>query len=333
MRIVPYEEANHEDVLAMNLQAFNWPLTEEVVRSYLKNDNRRMDVFGIYANEDGRTIAQVLLLKIQTKTSEGIEVIGGIGGVAVIPGSARGGVATTLMESAHEIFRENDIRICFLTTSEFMVAHALYLKLGYFDVLTLGGAQKFAGSSGGPKKRSRERSGPIGLAIGYVERGGTGLRSYRKRDWRITDDIHVQAVRDSLGFVVRQPAYLNVREETTPLTEKNISLYGEKKAGGYIVRSTSKDYVTIDEIMCKDERTFNELMDSVEDEAAQKHVIVRFPTTKLLQSRLRNRGFRVDRQGWMRLMAMPLVQGITGKELEKLYDFSNTFLMTGLDTF
>lgn len=312
MKIVSYDEANHEDVLEMNLHAFGWPMTERTVKKYLKHDERWLDGVGVYANERGRTIAQVLPLKIRTRTSEGVEVVGGIAGVTVIPDRARRGIATKLMKAAHEIFRENDMRISFLLTAESLVAYGLYEKLGYTDVVSFGGVQKFIRTPRKPK--------------------GVKLRPYLKKDWRTTDEIYSRSVRRLLGFVVRQPAFLNTKIDTTPLSRKNIFLADDKEEG-YVVESPAEDYVIVREVMCPAERTFNRIMASVEAEAAQKHIIIYLMISKFLLNRYKKRGYRTNRKTWGRIMAVPLVRGISKKELHNLYDFNGAFFISGLDSF
>jgi predicted acetyltransferase len=312
MKIVSYDEADHEDVLEMNLHAFGWPMTEQTVKKYLKHDERWLDCVGVYANERGRTIAQVIPLKIRTRTSEGIEIVGGIAGVTVIPDMARRGIATMLMKGAHDIFRENDIRISFLLTAESLVAYGLYEKLGYMDVASFGGAQKFIKTPRKPR--------------------GMELRPYLKKDWRIADEIYSRSVRGLLGFVVRQPAFLNMKIDTTPLGRKNVCL-ADNKRGGYVVRSPAEDYIIIREIMCPAERTFNRIVASVEAEAAQKHIIIYLLISNLLQNRFKKRGYRMNRKTWGRVMVAPLIRGISKRELHRLYDFDGAFFISGLDTF
>ncbi|MCK4455163.1 MAG: GNAT family N-acetyltransferase, partial [Thermoplasmata archaeon] len=198
MTIASYDEADHDEVLAMNLQAFGWPITEAAVKRYLKHDERWMDIIGVYAIERGKTIGQVLPLKIRTKTSEGEETVGGIAGVTVTPNKARKGIATSLMKAAHDILRENDIRISFLLTTEFLVAYGLYRKLGYFDASSFSAAQKLVKVARKPKD--------------------VVLRPYRKKDWRRTDRIYRHGTRRLLGFVVRERAFLNKKIDTSPLT-------------------------------------------------------------------------------------------------------------------
>lgn len=312
MKIVSYDEANHEDVLEMNLHAFGWPMTEQTVKKYLKHDERWLDNVGVYANERDRTIAQVLPLKIETRTSEGIEIVGGIAGVTVIPDKARRGIGTKLMNAAHEILRENDIRISFLLTAESLVAYGLYEKLGYVDVASFGGVQKFIRTSRKPK--------------------GLEMRPYLKKNWRTADRIYSSSVRTLLGFVVRQPAFLNMKIDTTPLSRKNICLVDNDEEG-YVVKSPAEDYIIVREIMCPAERTFNRIMASVEAEAAKKHIIIYLLISKLLLNRFAKRGYRTNRKTWGRVMAAPLVRGLSKGKLRSLYDFDGEFFISGLDTF
>ncbi len=313
MRIASYDEADHDEVLAMNLQAFGWPITEAAVKRYLKHDERWMDIVGVYAIERGKTIGQVLPLKIRTKTSEGEETVGGIAGVTVTPNKARKGIATSLMKAAHDILRENDIRTSFLLTTEFLVAYGLYRKLGYFDASSFSAAQKLVKVARKPKD--------------------VVLRPYRKKDWRRTDRIYRHGTRSLLGFVVRQRAFLNKKIDTTPLTRENIRFVEDENAEGYVVFSPAEDLVTVREIVCSNGRSFNRIMALVEAEAAEKYVLTYLQTSRLAQRRFERRGYKLDRTTWGRVMVASLVRGLSNKKLSELYDFGGAFCMMALDSF
>ena len=313
MTIASYDEADHDEVLAMNLQAFGWPITEAAVKRYLKHDERWMDIVGVYAIERGKTIGQVLPLKIRTKTSEGEETVGGIAGVTVTPNKARKGIATSLMKAAHDILRENDIRISFLLTTEFLVAYGLYRKLGYFDASSFSAAQKLVKVARKPKD--------------------VVLRPYRKKDWRRTDRIYRHGTRSLLGFVVRQRAFLNKKIDTTPLTRENIRFVEDENAEGYVVFSPAEDLVTVREIVCSNGRSFNRIMALVEAEAAEKYVLTYLQTSRLAQRRFERRGYKLDRTTWGRVMVASLVRGLSNKKLSELYDFGGAFCMMALDSF
>ena len=299
--------------MAMNLQAFGWPITEAAVKRYLKHDERWMDIVGVYAIERGKTIGQVLPLKIRTKTSEGEETVGGIAGVTVTPNKARKGIATSLMKAAHDILRENDIRISFLLTTEFLVAYGLYRKLGYFDASSFSAAQKLVKVARKPKD--------------------VVLRPYRKKDWRRTDRIYRHGTRSLLGFVVRQRAFLNKKIDTTPLTRENIRFVEDENAEGYVVFSPAEDLVTVREIVCSNGRSFNRIMALVEAEAAEKYVLTYLQTSRLAQRRFERRGYKLDRTTWGRVMVASLVRGLSNKKLSELYDFGGAFCMMALDSF
>ena len=313
MKIVYYDEVDHEEVLAMNLQAFNWPITEATAKRYMQKDERWMDFFGIYAVERGHTVGQVLPLKIRTRTSAGVEAIGGIAGVTVVPWMARQGVGTLLMDATHRILRENDIRISFLLTLESLVAYDMYAKLGYFDAVSFGAAQKLVKHTRKPKD---------------VE-----LREYRKKDWRTTDEIYRRSTARLLGFVERQPAFINMKLETTPMTRKNIRFVSDDRDEGYIVTSPGEDYTVVREIVCRNASSFNRIMATIEGNAAQKHILASFQVPKRTRNWFDRRGYLVDRRTWARIMATSLDRELTKKKLMELYDFGRTFCMMGLDTF
>jgi len=98
-------------------------------------DDRLPPEFAFYAvGEDDLILGQVGVAFSKTNTIEGVMTVGGIWGVVTSPGYLRRGIATRLMERAHEFFLEHDMEIVGLGTSRSLVAHAMYQKLGYREL-------------------------------------------------------------------------------------------------------------------------------------------------------------------------------------------------------
>jgi predicted acetyltransferase len=118
------------------------------------------------------------------------EKVGGIYGVATLPGHTRKGICTALLNRAHEHFLERNYRFSFLITSPNIVAHGLYEKLGYFDVTSFPGVYKVKEKPKKQKTVKRERASKLNL---------TGMLG-----------IYRECVKNKTGFVARDEKYMKM---------------------------------------------------------------------------------------------------------------------------
>lgn len=145
---------------------------------------------GFFAVENERIIGHVGVMDLATRTLGGtMEPVGGVYGVATLPGFTRRDVSTALMSMAHQYFKEKDYRFSFLFTSHALVAHALYLKLGYVDLIEYPSAYKV-------------------IDVMKTKRSGKGMDSGFDVD-RILR-IYSEFSKDRIGFVVRDRSYLRM---------------------------------------------------------------------------------------------------------------------------
>lgn len=217
------------------------------------------------------------------------------------------------MKAAHDLFRENDMRVSFLLTMESLVAHSLYRRLGYFDAVSFGAAQKFVKLGRKPENLD--------------------LRAYRKKDWRKTDDIFSRSTSRFLGFTLRQRAFLNVKIDTTPLTRKSIKVAEGENAEGYVVLALSEEHITVREIVCPNDTSFNRIMAAVEADAGRKYVLTYFLTPRANVRRFKKRGYKIERATWGRIMVASLNPQLSHRRLRGLYDFGGAFCIMALDAF
>jgi GNAT superfamily N-acetyltransferase len=137
MKIIPFRDLESKDGLLPLLDhAFYWVFSQRQFDDLVKIDSRlKNGPVGFCAVEDGQIIGHVGVMDLPTRTLDrSIEYVGGLYNVATLPGYTRKGVCTTLMSRAHEYFMDKHYRFSFLSTSQALVAHALYEKLGYVDL-------------------------------------------------------------------------------------------------------------------------------------------------------------------------------------------------------
>jgi ribosomal protein S18 acetylase RimI-like enzyme len=138
MKIITYDEIRDPyQFLKLMEPAFGWMTDPKKIAEWRKVDSRCRSPYG-FALQQGRDILGFVgVMDIPVRTLDGgIENIGGIFAVATDPTQCRAGIATRLLEHAHEHFRAKGYRFASLCTSRALVARSLYLKLGYSEVVT-----------------------------------------------------------------------------------------------------------------------------------------------------------------------------------------------------
>jgi GNAT superfamily N-acetyltransferase len=310
MRILLYEELEPKDGLLPLLDhAFRWAFNPWTFPNSIEADPRlRGSGVGFCALENGRVVGFVGMLDLATRTLEGnVEYAGGIYGVASLPGYTRKGVCTTLMNRAHEHFKEKGYRFSLLGTSHTIVAHSLYEKLGYRDLFEAQSAYKVTETT---KIEPVEKPASPKLDFERL------LRMY---------DGHV---RGKAGFVVRDEDHYRMFEKNEGLSGRNC-LFDED---GYVLFSEIKqgswvNGIWVREMVASDAKAMNRLLGRVEGRA--KHLICdRAVLDGSLLEVYRSRGYMIVERSHSVIMVKPLLPEASFTET-----YSKEIHMTGLDFF
>ncbi|MFB0500115.1 MAG: GNAT family N-acetyltransferase [Candidatus Hadarchaeaceae archaeon] len=301
MKIISYLELkNKNDLLPLMCLAFGWPFNYQEFGEIARIDPRLKDSpIGFCALEDDKVVGFAGVVNLTTKILEGrIENAGGVWGVAVLPSHARKGIFTGLMKTAHEYFSGKGYRFSFLTTSQSMIAHNFYRKLGYKDAIEFPSSYKFV-----EKKTSRKREKEIDL----------------DKISKLYDDFTT----DKTGIVVRDENYLKIlykREKIKPemiLLDKN----------GYAIFKNEGKLLRIKEIVATSTEEAKKLIRRLEHEA--KHLV--FDTMVLDEKMLKSYEFlkyNIHKKSYGLIMVKKLTHNVTFKEV-----YGENFYMTSLDWF
>jgi ribosomal protein S18 acetylase RimI-like enzyme len=306
MRILTYQQLDQKrSLLPLMEQAFGWPFDPLEFDKNIKADPRLRDSgVGFCGVVEGKTVAYVGVMDLATRTVDNrVERVGGIYGVATLPGHTRKGICTALLNRAHEHFKEKDYRFSFLTTSPTIVAHGLYMRLGYFDVTSFPGVYKVKEKPNKQKIGKREKASKLNLT--------RMLEIYR------------EYVKNRTGFVARDETYMKMLVKTHEIAAKEC-ITTEK---GYVIFKKDKKQVRIRELVAHDKKEMNELIGIVEDKA-QNVVYGRDVLDPTLREAYADRGFTVLNSGHGVLMVKELTSHASFK---KAYD--NRFYMSALDHF
>jgi ribosomal protein S18 acetylase RimI-like enzyme len=286
-------------------QAFGWPFDPLEFEKTIKVDPRlRGSGIGFCAVIERKTAAYVGVMDLTTKTvDEKAERVGGIYGVATHPGYTRKGICTALLNRAHENFIERGYHFSFLTTNTTLVAHALYEKLGYFDVTSFPGVYKVKEKANTHKTVKHEKASSLNFA--------KMLEIYR------------EDVKSKTGFVARDESFIKMLFKTHEIADKEC-IMTEK---GYVIFKKDKKQVRIRELVAHGKKEMNKLIRKVEDKA-QNVVYGRDVLDLPLREAYEERGFTTLDSGHGVLMVKELTADASFKET-----YGSRFYMSALDHF
>jgi GNAT superfamily N-acetyltransferase len=284
-------------------QAFGWPFNEREFNRFIKIDPRlKNGTVGFCALENGRVVSYVGAMDLATRTLDGaIEHAGGIYGVATLPGYTRQGFSTALFKATHEYFKGKGYRFSFLNTSPIIVAYSLYKKLGYSDVYSYPSVYKVLNTT----KATLPRTKTLKLDLNKV------LAIYDKY------------VRNKVGLVIRDRAYLEMLAKDKRLTKKG-TVCNDK---GYVVFRKEQYSTRILELVAQNKAEAVKLVKTIECKA-RGVVFARAVFDKTLRQIYLSRGYTFLDEGHSVFMVKPLETETPFKQV-----YGQDFFQTQLDHF
>ncbi len=296
---------------------FGGASSPELIEQKRKLDRRCSDYYAIYAlDEAGTAVSQVEVLHIDTRTREGKERVAGIAGVATLPGHSRRGLSTSLMRRAHDLTRERGMRISTLLTSASLVAHEMYVKLGYVTLTTF------------PRGCKR-------LAKGAKKTRGLRFRKFSAKDSPKLNEVFTAQTKDALGFVYRQDDFVEMMAKTKQIRSEHIKVaVTHSKVVGYALTDPLRDCVTIFEIVGADESIRSDAIDAIESAPDAKWALCHSVSDSRIYQLYENKGYRMYKPGWGRAMAACVDGSLTINEIVKLYGADEgRFIIYAMDSF
>ena len=296
---------------------FKVPMPPDRVKMIRRLDKRCSDYYGVYAmDDDGTAVSQVVVLHIDTQTSEGREKVAGIQAVATLPGHLRRGMSTALMRRVHELLREQGIRISFLLTSSSLVAHGMFVKIGYTTLATFDRGYKRIGKE--PKEQQRVQ-----------------LRKFDAGVASKLDELFSSQTRDRLGFIHRQDDFMAMLVKTNQATPEKFKIaYSGGRVVGYTRIQDEADVVIMDELVGTDNPTRSGILEQVERQPhalwAHCYGLCDARLSQLYQSK----GYRLHEPCFGRVMVASVDGSLTADEMAKLYGKDEKrFVIYSLDCF
>jgi ribosomal protein S18 acetylase RimI-like enzyme len=292
MEIVSYRELEPKDDFMLLMEmGFWWPVAPAAFKKNIDMDVRlKRGPVGFCAVENGRLAGYVGVMEILTRTAEGSkQMVGGIYGVATNSLFARRGICKTLMDRAHQYFKEKKYPFSFLGTSRTIIAYALYRKMEYAEV---------------------EKVNRFPIAYKLLGENKKKEKSNAKPNYNTIYDIYQQFAQDKTGFVVRQKDFADLFARWESF-EKKKSI---QEKNGYALLREVRDTIKIQEIVSLDEPTYEKLLDRVESKA-RTGVLDRSVTDERLLRIYRARGYHIQQGSHAVLM----VKKLGDREFEEAY--------------
>ena len=310
MKILAYRELESKDeLLPLMDNAFGWPYNPRTYEKFIKIDPRlKNSPVGFSAVENGCVVGFVGVMDLTTRTLNGnVEYAGGVYGVATLPSHVRKGISTILMNRAHQHFRDKGYRFSFLATSHSIVAYAMYLKLGYTDLLERPSAFKVLE----PKTAK-----------------STAKEKATKLDFNKLLKVYNECVKDKTGFVVRDKDYLMMLKKAEGFSGKECIIDED----GYVlfknnVGGTWSRATWIKELVASNAKEMNRLLERLEAKAKDL-ILDRAVMNETLLQLYKSRGYMIQKRSHAVIMVKPLTADTSFKQT-----YGDKFYLTGLDFF
>lgn len=310
MRILEYDDVDPLQVLHLSLMALDLPLTPEHAAHLRRTDPRPLPCLTVNAVEDGVVLGQVGVFRLPLISVEGREDVGGVWAVCTHPEHAGRGVASYLLQAAHDRMRAAGLRFSTLGTSRSGVAYRLYRRHGYVDMNVWATALARWEAAHQPSRLSARPPGAAGYA--FVE--------------ALFQDIAA----GSLGFAWRHTPFVRLREKVR-LDDIWVIWENDAPVGVLFGREEGA-------LLRIDVQLLRPHVDATEAVAA---VVARLPSAYVQvglshpadMASLRAAGWQITHPNWEAFMVKPLAPDVTSDDARRLFGIgTDRFFISSLDT-
>jgi predicted acetyltransferase len=283
MEIITYRELELKDEFMVLMEmGFGAPVTPATFEKNINRDIRlKNSPVGFCAVDNGRLAGFVGVIDIPTKTVSGtVEMVGGIYAVATNSRFTKRGICKTLMERAHQHFREKKYPFCFLTTTRTIIAYALYRKMEYVEV-------------------EKVNQYPIAYKVLGGKKEGKKLKA--KLNYDKIYQTYQKFVKDKTGFVIRQKDFGGLFAQWETFDEKK----SIQMQNGYALLREARKTIKIQELVSPDDLTYEKLLEQVESKAPAG-VLDRLVTDERFLKIYKTRGYNIQEGSHSVLMVKKL---------------------------
>lgn len=300
MKIVTDDEVTGQQRTELTLACFDYPWSRENVEEAKEVDPRVPDWGGdLYMKEGEKVLGMLKVIFPRARTKNGMEKVGGIGHVCTRPSASRRGVATRLFEEAEGIMKEKGIRFSFLNTSKSLVAHNLYTKLGYIDILAPPEAYK------------------------KIENGETKVEFKEVEDPDYIRSTYQKSVEGLTGLVEREEKFWDIAKAYRFPENENLKVaYENRNRIGYVMYEKKKNWILSSEVAAEEKEDVPRLLKALESKADKKFAVLNFLNPNYVDL-IKNCGFNYHGDMWDQVMVKDFDEDV--EETFDLFGKGKTF--------
>ncbi|HEX6383682.1 MAG TPA: GNAT family N-acetyltransferase [Anaerolineae bacterium] len=312
LHIAEYDAVDPLQVLHLNLLCLDFALTPELVALIRRMDPRPFPFFAVYAVEGDTVVGQVGVFRLPMTSMNGPDEVGGVWAVSTHPAYRGRGVASLLLDEAHVRMRAAGLRFSTLGTNIYRVAHALYEKHDYSDVI----------------------SPAYVLARCDILPDQPGLRAEPAGVGRLhlADQLFEQIAGSCLGFARRHTPFFPFLHARNYLSAQNLwLLWWDDEAVGYAATSVNNALLRVGSLLLAESvdpvAAVAALAQATETTYVQVRVDRPHNATAFVQA-----GFQITKQSWGTFMVKALAPGADVGQFHEIYGLdSGRFLISYLD--
>ncbi|MFX1252114.1 MAG: GNAT family N-acetyltransferase [Promethearchaeota archaeon] len=314
MKIVEYDEVDPYEVLQLNLLGLNYALTPERVKLIRQYDPRPFPFFALYASIGGEVAGQVGVFRLPMVSIEGPEDVGGIWAVCSHPSFERRGIASRLLQEAHERMRTEGLRFSTLGTSKYLVAHPLYYKHGYRDVFS-------------PTSLLLHRDAIIKYTTSLTAEKADSEQIH------LTDNLFRQVSVNRLGFSQRFDSFIPVMVAISEIEEKDIwLLWKDNELKGYFIVKYSNFVLKITDILLTEAVNPIKAISSLVRKFLSPYIQITSNQSSITES-LSITDALIVPQNWNTFMMKPLTSEVMNTNVNIFFGIgTDQFLISWMDT-
>ncbi|MCL4490112.1 MAG: GNAT family N-acetyltransferase [Chloroflexi bacterium] len=312
MKIVEYDQIDPLGALHLSLSGLDYALTPECAAAIRRLDPRPFPFFAIYAVEDETVVGQVGVYRLPMVSTEGPEDVGGVYAVCTHPAFDQHGIATRLLDEAHDRMRAAGLRFSTLGTSRHRVAYKLYQRLGYESVFTPTSTIARCADVCCPSPLRAERADSETLEL--------------------TDAIFAQVATGHLGFARRHRSFISMLKATGSQDVDDVWLLrGNGEPVGYALATVFGSILKVSHLL---------LVEGVDAAAAVSAIVQDLPVSYIqvrvdhasVAASLERAGYPTPRPSWSTFMVKPLVPDVTVQDARRLFGIgTDRFLISSID--
>jgi GNAT superfamily N-acetyltransferase len=248
--------------------------------------------FGVYAVEGSEVQSVVRVLRLPYTLANGDkETVSAIQGVVTRRERSGKGLARKLLEEVHRREAEAGMKFVLLWTGHAMVAHNLYLSMGYKDVYT-------------PMLAIRKCDGPGAQLQGYT------ARTPLAEETRTLHRLHTGSTTERVGFTPRPEGLLQAlfRLGLVGPDSFRLILRGEDPVG-YFQLKKEKGWIRSDEVVLSKGTDPIAALSALESECGGGWLTILGTFVRDNAKLLRERGYLLTSYSYSGLLARPLQPG------------------------